>query len=605
MNKSQKIGLLGSEILSAFKPFFSFVTVFIGVTFIAASIVVADAAASTSPASDVIRSGTEIDYPPFSIVDKNGAADGFSVELLRAALAAMGREVTFRTGPWKEVRGWLEHGEIDTLPLVGRTPEREALFDFTVPYMSLHGAIVVRSNETGVRSLSDLGGRRVAVMKGDNAEEFLRREQRDFEIHTTPTFEDAFQGLVEGRHDAVVVQRLVALRLIQQTGLTELKVLDQPIAGFSQDFCFAVHEGDRDTLALLNEGLSIVVADGAYRRLHAKWFAAMQLPVNRPIVVGGDRNYPPFEFMDEHGRPSGFNVDLTRAIAREMGLNVEIQLGRWTERMEALQTGKIDVMQGMLYSPARDLHFDFTQAHTVSHYVAAVRQGEGPAPERLNDLKDRRVVVERGDIMHEYVLKNGLEQQVTFAEDHETALRELAQGKHDCALVSRVVALSLIEKHGWSNLVLGRQPILAADYGYVVANGQKALLAQFGEGLQALENNGEYRRIYDKWLGVYQEEPVTILTALRYSAFIIIPLLVVLLAAFAWSWMLRRQVAEKTRALQESLDRFRYVFEAANVGKSMTLTTGEINANQALADFLGYTLEELTAIPILSPSEPS
>ena len=558
MNKSQKIGLLGSEILSAFKPYFLFVTVLIGVTFIAASIVVADAAASTSPANDVIRSGAEIDYPPFSVVDDNGEAGGFSVELLRAALGAMGREVAYRIGPWNEVRGLLERGEIDALPLVGRTPEREALFDFTVPYMSLHGAIVVRSDETGVRSLSDLRGRRVAVMQGDNTEEFLRREQRDFEIHTTPTFDVAFQELVEGRYDAVVVQRLVALRLIQKTGLTELRVVDQPIEGFRQDFCFAVREGDRDTLALLNEGLSLVVADGTYRHLHAKWFAALQLPIDRPIVIGGDRNYPPFEFLDDNGRPSGFNVDLTRAIAREMGLNVDIQLGRWPERMEALRTGKIDVMQGMLYSPGRDLHFDFTQAHTVSNYVAVVRMGSGPAPEGIDGLREKRIVVERGDIMHDYVVENGLEEQVTFVEDHATALQELAEGRHDCALVSRVSALSLIEKHGWTNLLLGKKPILAAEYGYAVANGEKALLAQFGEGLNVLANNGEYRRIYDKWLGVYQEKPATFLTTVRYSAFVIIPLLLILLVAFAWSWTLRRQVAEKT-----ALRRFKWISEDA------------------------------------------
>ena len=593
MEKLLKNGWLASKSISSLKLFFSFVTIFIGVILIGANIAVADVSTSAPSPGDTIRSGAEIDYPPFSIVGKNGEAGGFSVELLRATLRAMGREVAFRTGPWKEVRGWLERGEIDALPLVGRTPEREALFDFTVPYMSLYGAIVVRSDETGVRDLADLRGRRVAVMKGDNAEEFLRREQRDFEIHTTPTFDLAFQDLAEGRNDAVVVQRLVALRLIQKTGLTDLKVIDRPIDGFRQDFCFAVTEGDRATLALLNEGLSIVVADGTYRHLHAKWFAAMQLPTDRPIVVGGDRNYPPFEFLDENGRPSGFNVDLTRAIAREMGLNVDIQLGDWPERMESLQTGKIDVLQGMFYSPARDLNFDFSQAHSVSNYVAVVRKGEGPAPERIDGLGDRRLVVERGDIIHDYVLENGLEKQVAFVEDQEAALQELAQGRHDCALVSRVAALSLIQKHGWTNLELGRKPILAADYGYAVANGQKALLAQFGEGLKALENNGEYRRIYDKWLGVYQEEPVTILTALRYASLVIIPLLVILLVAFVWSWTLRRQVAEKTKALQESLDRFRYVFEAANVGKSMTLTTGEVNANQAFADFLGYALDEL------------
>ncbi len=45
-----------------------------------------------------VLSAAEIDFPPFSIVDETGRATGFSVELLRAALAAMDRDVIFRTG---------------------------------------------------------------------------------------------------------------------------------------------------------------------------------------------------------------------------------------------------------------------------------------------------------------------------------------------------------------------------------------------------------------------------------------------------------------------------------------------------------------------------
>ena len=237
-----------------------------------------------------LLAGCEQDYPPFCIVHPDGQVDGFSVELLRAALKAMGREVTFRTGPWAEVKGWLERGEVQVLPLVGRTPERETMFDFTVPYLAMHGAIVVREDSTGIRDLNDLRGRRVGVMKGDNTEEFLRREDRGMEILTTETFSDALRELSQGRFDAVVVQRLVALRLLAENRLTNLRIVDQPIKGFSQDFCFAVREGDRDTLALLNEGLALVVADGTHRRLHTKWFAALELPSDRPIVIGGDYN---------------------------------------------------------------------------------------------------------------------------------------------------------------------------------------------------------------------------------------------------------------------------------------------------------------------------
>jgi len=216
--------------------------------------------------------------------------------------------------------------------------------------------------------------------------------------------------------------------------------------------------------------------------------------------------------------------------------------------MEALKTGKIDVMQGMFYSPGRNLNFDFTQAYIVSHYVAVVRKGEGPAPENIDALKGKRIVVENGDILNDYTLETGLAEQISTVEDQEEALRQPADGMHECALVARVTALYLVDKNGWINLIPGKKPLLTSEYGYAVAKGQKALLTQFAEGLKALENSGEYRRIYEKWLGVYQKELMSFPTVLRYSAFVVIPLLMILLAAFLWSWALCRQVAEKTGA---------------------------------------------------------
>ncbi len=556
-------------------------------------------AAETETAKPPITSGCEINYPPFCIVDDEGRAGGFSVELMRAALSAMDRAVTFRTGPWAEVRGWLKRGEVQALPLVGRTPERESIFDFTVPYLSLHGTIVVRTGTTGIRHIGDLRGRRVAVMKGDNAEEFLRREDRGIAIRTAPTFKEALQELSRGRHDAVVTQRIVAIRLIQETGLDNLELIKGPVEGFRQDFCFAVQDGDRETLALLNEGLAVVMADGTYRHLHAKWFAALQLPEHRRIVVGGDHNYPPFEFLDEKGRSAGYNVDLTRAIARETGMDIEIRLQPWAKIRRALADGEIDALQGMFYSTQRDLVFDFTPAHTVNHCVAVVRAGEGPAPATVGALAGMRIVVQRGDIMHDFAREHDLDEQVTAVDSPEDALRELAAGKHDCALVSRLTALYCIEKHGWDTLVVGRESLLSPRYCYAVPNNRQALLAQFSEGLQMLKKSGEYRRIREKWMGVYEEKPLSLTEALRYSAMVLVPLLVVFLAVLIWLWTLRRQVASRTAALRKSEEFQRAMIACSPVALYSIDTEGTVLAwNDSTERMLGWTADEVIGAPL-------
>jgi two-component system sensor histidine kinase EvgS len=552
--------------------------------------------AEASKPSPPVISAAEIDYPPFSIVDEGGSAGGFSVELLRAALAAMGRDVTFRTGPWNEVKGWLEKGDVQVLPLVGRTPEREELFDFTVPYMTLHGAIVVRFGTEDIRDLADLRGRRVGVMRGDNAEEFLRREERGIHLQTAPTFEQALHELSQGHYDAVVVQRLVALRLIPQTGLANLQVVDKPVEDFRQDFCFAVKKGDSRMLALLNEGLAIVIADGTYRRLHSRWFAALELPKDRRIVVGGDHRYPPFEYLDEKGNPAGFNVELTRMIAREMGFDVDIRLGPWTEVLLDLERGKIDAVQGMFYSVERDRKFDFTQAHSVNNYVAVVRRGENFDPLSLSDLKGRSIVVQKGDVVHDYLLQRGLESQIFTVETQEDMLRELAEGKYDCALTSRIIALNIIKARGWTNLQLGQNSFFSMDYSYAVPNGHAALLAQFSEGLRVVKDSGEYRRLYEKWMGVYEQPSQALVSILRKIAMILVPLLLLLFGFFLWTWTLRRQVKTRTRELQQSEERFRVLHNASFGGIAIHDKGVILDCNQGLSDITGYSTDELTGM---------
>ncbi|GAB6096150.1 hypothetical protein JCM14469_24030 [Desulfatiferula olefinivorans] len=521
------------------------------------------------------------------------------MELMNAALAAMGRTAVYRTGPWPEIRGLLERGEVEALPLVGRTPEREDLFDFTFPYMSLHGAIVVRDDTKGIDSIDDLAGRRVAVMKGDNAEEFLRRKDRGIDIVTTPSFETAVQELSSGLHDAVVVQRLLAVRLIQESGLGNLRIIDTPIEGFRQDFCFAVREGDRKNLALLNEGLALVMADGTFRRLHAKWFAALQLPSDRPIIIGGDHRYPPFEFLDDSGRPAGFTVDMARAVAREMNMNIQIRLGPWADIIEALKSGEIDVIGGMFYSLKRNRNFDFSPPYLVSHYVSVVRRGAGDPPESFDDLDGLSLVIQEGDIISDVLSEKKPDLHPALVQSQYDVLKAVAEGQYDGSIVPRISSMHLIESQAWDNLVFGKKSLYAGDYAFAVRKGRSALLAQFGEGLKVLEENGEYRKISDRWLGVFAEKPVSLRDALAYSAMVIVPLTLVLLIVFLWSFFLKRQVAARTEELRAGEEFQRAMITCSPVAIYCVDLDGKVAAWSASAQrIFGWNKDEVVGRPL-------
>ena len=95
--------------------------------------------------------------------------------------------------------------------------------------------------------------------------------------------------LSNGKYDAIIVQQLVGFPLIKKLKIsnivdissvkeTSLKPVAKPLFGFEQKFCFAVPEGNKELLSLLNEGLSLIIADGTFDELYHKWFGPILPP---------------------------------------------------------------------------------------------------------------------------------------------------------------------------------------------------------------------------------------------------------------------------------------------------------------------------------------
>ncbi|MCF7857860.1 MAG: transporter substrate-binding domain-containing protein [Candidatus Cloacimonetes bacterium] len=221
---------------------------------------------------DTISIASEPDYPPYCFVDENGEAAGFSIDLFLSAAKAAGLDVNIKIGIWEQIKQDLAEGKVDALPFVGRTPERENLYDFTMPYLSLHGAVFVLKGTKDINSLNDLKEKSIVLMKGDNAEEFVRRENISDNIVTTATFEEAFITLANGEYDAVITQRVMGIELLKKIGIKNIIPLDFHIPQYRQDFCFAVQKGDMQLLNRLNEGLSIVIANDTFENIRNKWF---------------------------------------------------------------------------------------------------------------------------------------------------------------------------------------------------------------------------------------------------------------------------------------------------------------------------------------------
>lgn len=337
-------------------------------------------------------------------------------------------------------------------------------------------------------------------------------------------------------------------------------------------------------------------------------------PADRLLVVGGDHNYPPYEFLDDEGRVSGFNVELTHAVAEIMGLDVEIRLGPWDAMRRGLENGDIDILQGMVSTSDRQRSLVFSMPHAKVHQSIWVRDGSPIT--LLRDLVNKDVLVMRGSVMHDFMLRHPeLGSRLHLVETLEDALSLLSRGEADAALVAKLPGEYLLLKNRLRNIHPIAKPLDSQNYGYAVKKGNEDLLATFNEGLKLLERSGRYRQIYERWLGVLPQPGLSLERVLRIGLLVLLPILLLLAATFLWSQTLKRQVDVRTRALQQEVAekqdalrqlevRQQQLIQADKMASLGTLTSGvahEINNPNAL---LLYNLPVLKqawqdALPIL------
>ncbi len=114
-----------------------------------------------------------------------------------------------------------------------------------------------------------------------------------------------------------------------------------------------------------------------------------------------------------------------------------------------------------------------------------------------------------------------------------------------------------------------------------------------------LEETGEYRRIHEKWMGVYEGSPPSLVTILRYAAVVVTPLLLLLLAFLLWSWSLRKQVARRTAELREREEYQRILIACSPVAVYSIDLEGRVSTWNASAErIFGWAAEEVMGRPL-------
>ncbi len=221
-------------------------------------------------------------YPPFAFIDGDNQLAGFDVDVARAFAAKLGAKLVLDTPSWDTIVTGHWQGRWD-ICICSMTPtdERARVLDFPVQYYSSPAVLVVHRDESHIKSIADISGKRVGVGLGSSYENYLNHS---LVIRGSPPPPAPFEGVIAIPGDETVNFRNLALgpgvRLdaiiaslstakAATAAMPSLKVVG-PIL-FAEPNAVATERGDPEWDATVARIFASLRADGTLARISQHW----------------------------------------------------------------------------------------------------------------------------------------------------------------------------------------------------------------------------------------------------------------------------------------------------------------------------------------------
>lgn len=218
------------------------------------------------------------------------------------------------------------------------------------------------------------------------------------------------------------------------------------------------------------------------------------------LVVATDTNFPPFEFKDKDGKHTGFDVELWDAIAKEIGVEYDLQPMDFNGIIPGLQTRQLDVgIAGMTIKPERAKVVDFSDPYYDAGLLILVKADRTDI-NTINDLKDKVVSTKLGTTSEDFVKKNAQAKDVKLFPNNDAMFLELMAGGADAVIFDSPVIAEFMRTAGKGKVKVVGPLYMGQSYGIAFPKGSE-LVPKVNAVLKAMKEDGRYNTLYKKWFG--------------------------------------------------------------------------------------------------------
>lgn len=220
------------------------------------------------------------------------------------------------------------------------------------------------------------------------------------------------------------------------------------------------------------------------------------------IIIGSD-NYPPFNYEDANGTPTGIDVELAKEAFKRMGYQAEFTIINWEEKKQLVESGKIDCIWGSFSIDGRQNEYQWTEPYMYSRQVVAVRKDSDICS--LSDLMGKRVAVQSTTKPEEIFLSNTDSRipevdEVFSLQKRELIYPFLSKGYVDAVAAHETAIVESMADYGLSYRILD-EPLLTVGLGVAFSkDDDRGLAEELSATFEEMRQDGTMELIIGRYL---------------------------------------------------------------------------------------------------------
>ncbi|WRB81931.1 amino acid ABC transporter substrate-binding protein [Helicobacter pylori] len=225
------------------------------------------------------------------------------------------------------------------------------------------------------------------------------------------------------------------------------------------------------------------------------------------ISVGTEGIYPPFTYHNKEGKLTGYDVEVARELAKELGVKIKFHETSWDIMLTGLKSGRFDMVanQVSLTTKKRQAAFDKSLPYSYSGTIMLVRKDEN----RIKDIKDIKGLKAANTLSSTYgEIAFKYDAQIVSVDSMAQALLLVAQKRADLTLNSSLAILNYLNTHKNNPFKIAWES-KEKDGGasFVINKHQEKALELINQAMQRLIDKGVLKRLGEQFFGKDVSQP--------------------------------------------------------------------------------------------------